>query len=421
MASATIPSEYVAEVSVPSAAPVPRSPSFLLLGSSAGLLDRPGCPACRYVAEASDAYLARFALDGHYDADVLNNLCAARGMCPPHTRRLLAQPGAATRLTAVYRYVIETAAANLVARPAQCPGCRHDAAAAERVLGILLDEVLAGDLSAYKRHGGLCLPHLRHAAHLAKGIDLRWPIRFMMTRLTDQQPDLDLLAGGPDPDADSRAGLRAALPRQRSGTRTCSPCWAAADAERDQVVAASPTDGSAAENDFLCPPHLRDAAPRRAGDSAGFLTRQASVHAVLLAQVLGARSRRLAISPGWLSTRSRRALADPDCRVCRSRDAAASQALGQIRAALRADSHAPPAGRSLCVRHLSALHALDARAGALAAGPLAEYAGQLAGELRTAFTRQTRAQRNRADGADNTAWRRAAVFLDGAVLGGCPA
>jgi hypothetical protein len=416
----------MAEVHVPSAAPVPRGPSVLLLGSAAGLLDRPGCPACRYAAEASDAYLAWFALDGHHDADVLGRVCGSRGMCAPHTRRLLSQPGAASRLTAVYRYIIEAAMRDLSARPARCPACEHDAAAADRVLGILLEDVMAGDRTAYKQHGGLCLPHLRRAATIGKSADLRWPVRFMVSRIAEQPPSLDLLAGSPDADADSRASLRAALPLlpPRDASPACRPCWAAADAERQELAGIAAADGRAAASgpdDRLCAPHLRDAALAAGCAVRDVLAPQAQRHSARLAQVLDSRPRLLGISVGYLSPRSRRALADPGCPVCRRGDSASSQEVERLRAMLRAWEAGRQTVVRLCVRHGATLHAMDPRAGRVAASSLAEFADQLVTELTDDFIMQTWAHRADARGADMTAWRRAATFLDGGVLGGCPA
>lgn len=89
----------MAEVVVPSAVPLPRVPSVLLLGSGAGLLEAPGCPACGYTAECSDTYLTWFALEGHGDPDVLQKAVripsirdasprhrhAKRAICPAST------------------------------------------------------------------------------------------------------------------------------------------------------------------------------------------------------------------------------------------------------------------------------------------------------------------------------------------------
>ena len=94
---------------MPAAAPLPRGPSVLTLYSAADLLTGPGCPVCRYAGEAGDRYLAWFALEAHAEAVTITRLCASLGTCPRHTRRLMAQPGAAIRLTAVYRYVMEAA------------------------------------------------------------------------------------------------------------------------------------------------------------------------------------------------------------------------------------------------------------------------------------------------------------------------
>jgi hypothetical protein len=410
---------------VPGAAPLPRGPSVLLLGSAAELLTGPGCPVCRYTAEASEAYLNWFALEGHRDAGVLNRVLASRGMCAPHTRRLVSQPGAATRLTAVFRYVLEAATRDLFARPAVCPACEHDAADEERVLDILLDHLQAGDRHAYKEHGGLCLPHLRRAAGLRKNLDLRWLTRFMIVRLSTHSPDLDLLAGRPDPDADVRAAFRAALPRRPPVSRcgTCSVCWAAADAERIRLAESGSSGGRGPDSypqGCLCGPHLRDCALACA-DAPGLLACEADRQAERLRPVLAGQPRLLGLSASWLPNRARRAFADPDCPVCHGSDEAAMRETGRLRAAMR---DAEPGSRvpiAMCLRHAGCLNDVDAIAGRLAGSSLTAYAGELLSELAEAFRKETWAHRAETRGAEMTAWRRAAAFLDGAVCGGCPA
>lgn len=410
---------------MPSAAPIPRGPSVLLLGSAAALLKAPGCPVCRYAAESGDAYLTWFALEGHGDTHMLGRLCASRGMCARHTRQLLAQPGAATRLTAVYRYVVAAAAENVGAALAPCPACEHEAAAENRVLDTLLEEIAAEERSAYEEHGGLCVPHLRRAVRRNKKRDVRWLIRFMITRLSAPEPGLDLIAGGPDPDAGSRAALRAVLPRQlpAEDARTCRACWAAADAERAQLAVARPPGlgqrGDLAP-DCLCAPHLRDAVPGGESSTPEVLAWQAERHAERLARVLDGHPRRLGISPGWLSARARRALADPDCPVCARCPEAVSREIGRLAAMLRAAGGRPQVSLPVCVRHASDLRAADASAGWLAVWALSAYAGQLLTELDDAFRKATWAHRRDVRGPEMSAWRRAAVFLDGSVLGGCP-
>jgi hypothetical protein len=420
---------------MPSAAPVPGSPAMMLLGSATGLLDRPGCPACRYVAEAAEGYLARFALDGHHDAGVLTRLCAARGMCPPHTRRLLSQPGAAGRLTAIYRYVVEAAMAGFGRPGARCPACEHDDAAADRVLGVLSDEALGCDRQAYEQHGGLCLPHLRRAAVTGASPNLTWLVRFMIARL-DAAPGLDaaavlaVLAGGPDRDAEARLALRLALPgRPDAGRgRTCQVCWAAADAERGQLaagIAAGRWLAPRSAADCLCTGHLRDVAVSTdgaAGRAAGRLpAAQARLQAARLAEALDGRARRPGLSIRFRSARARDALAQPDCAVCAGRDSAGRREISRVLDVLRGLPPGAPAAITICLRHAHALYGQDQQAGRLAQATLGGPASELQRELADAFANATWQRRGQPTGPEMTAWRRAAAFLDGAVFGGGPA
>lgn len=420
--------EYVAEVKLPSAVPLPRGPSVLLLGSGAGLLAAPGCPACRYTAESSDTYLTWFALEGHADPDVLQKVCASRGMCARHTRRLFAQPGAAVRLTAVYRYVVAAAARDPGAAITVCPACEQEAAAADRVLSALVDELATGSRAHYKEHGGLCLPHLRRAVRIGRNLDLRWAIRFMIARLCLPQPDPDVLTGGPDLDADDRAILRAALPT-RLPAGVCVACWNAAASESGRLAELTSERRDRPESDsaeLLCALHLRDAA------SAGWLlARQAQREAERLVSMLDSKPRLLGIAPGWLSPRARRALADPDCPLCRDGKLAATDQLSRRRAA-------PHHGQSpVCIRHVALLRASDPPAGRMVATLLSERGREIATQLDAAFALRTPTGRapelprdtqrehrlgwDDAAGREASACRRAAIFLDGSVFAGCPA
>lgn len=404
---------------LPSAAPVPRGPSVLLLGSPAGLLSRPGCPACWYTAEAGDAYLSWFALEGHGDVDMITRLCASRGMCAPHTRRVLAQPGAAGRLSAVYKYVLSAAIGDLGAAPAGCPACEHDCAAQDRVLGVLLENVTAADRWTYKQHGGLCLPHLRRAVLLTAHGDLRWLVRFMASRLSESLPTLALLAGGPDPDARARAGYRSALARRLSPGQpwTCSACWAAASWEREGLADLGQGASAPSTHDGLCSAHLCDAA-LQASAVGELLVSQAVLQRQRLGQVLDGKPRLLGIAPGWLSLRARRGLADPDCALCRGMRDAAGRAISQLAAGR---SELMPAAFRLCIRHVRRLDAADPVAGQLAMQAAGEYGSALVSELDEDFRTGSWTYGGKSGKPDGIAWRRAAALLDGAVFGGCPA
>ena len=410
---------------MPSAAPVPRGP-LMLLGSAAGLLDRPGCPVCRHVAETSDGYLAWFAADGHYDADLLGRLCVSRGMCPPHTRRLLAQPGARLRLTAIYRYVVEAVLRDPLARPGPCLACEQSERAADRVLAILIDDVMALDRQAYKQHGGLCLPHLRALARQGRKLDLLWPTRFMLSQLSHETVSLEILAGRSDPDEADRQANAAALPAHCTADRwVCPACWAAARAERSllgEAAAAVPGDAGSTESGTppaLCPPHLRDVV--RGQDSGNsILAGQAGSHAARLQQAFAGRPRRLGFASGWLSLRARNAFAEPDCPVCRGVHAAGAREIGKIAGRIRA-AGSLAADDGLCCRHVRDLARSDASAGDVAVQAALAHGTRLLAELVRAHAAPPRALEQETGRQAFGAWRRAPVFLDGAVSGGRPA
>ena len=424
---------------MPSVTPVPRGPSVLALGSAAELLTRPGCPACRYAAEASDRYLAWFALEAHADPVTITRLCASLGMCARHTRGLISQPGAAPRLTAVYRYLVHAAGEQLAGpgrrRLATCPTCEHDQDAAGRVLDTLLDEMSdAGVRGRYLELGGLCWPHVRAAASLRGRRDaMAWIAQATAAGAAGHRASLDMLAGGPDHDADERARLRAALPPEgRLPPGICRACLAAARAELTEltVLVRSAGSGGARRPEgtardvprhglCLCPVHLRDAALANGSDAAAFMAWQARYQA--------ARLTRLAQSAAWPRGGHparwwrgwRTPAADDGCSVCRARERAAGQELRRYQAVPQA---APAHGATPlpCVRHVLVLRASGSAAGQAAAGHAAQRAGVLIDELAEAFRKGTWAFRHESRGTEMTAWRRAAAFLDGGVFGGCP-
>jgi hypothetical protein len=414
---------------MPSATPVPRGPSMLALGSAAELLTRPGCPACRYVAEAGDRYLAWFALEAHADPVMITRLCASLGMCARHTRGLMGQPGAAPRLTAVYRYLLQAAREQLAGpgrgRLAACPACEHDQDAAGRALDTLLGELSeTGVRERYLELGGLCWPHVRAAAGVrGHRRAAAWIAQAAAASSADRRAGLDVLAGGPDHDAELRARLRAALPLDgRLPHGACPACLAAARAELAEltVLVRPAGSGNVPRRELcLCPAHLRDAALASGGHLAAFTDWQARCQAVGLARLAQPSAWRRGGGPArWRHGRPAPA-ADDDCPVCRGREQAARQQLRGDRAGPQASGArggAPP----LCARHVLALRAADPAAGTAAAAVAAAHAGTLIEELTEAFRKGTWAFRHESRGAEMTAWRRAAAFLDGGALGGCP-
>ena len=412
---------------MPSATPIPGGPSALPLGSAMGLLTRPGCPVCRYAAEAGERYLAWFALEGHADPITLTRLCASLGACARHTRALMGQPGAATRLTAVYRYLLQAARAQLAgpgSRLAACPVCEHDEAAGGRALEALLDGLPeSGVGERYLELGGLCWPHVRAAAG-ARGCRraAAWVVRAAAAGTGDQRTGLGVLAGGPDHDASERARLRAALPPEGLiSPGACRICLAAARAElaalaRAAGAAGRPDDGAGGgprQGICLCAGHLRDAVLMDGGRAAALLAWHADRQAAGLDQLARSRARRGG-SPGrWLRGR-RSASVDDRCPACLARGRAAGGELQRCRAV------PPGAEQPPCVRHVLALRAADPATGRVTVGPAARRADVLLGELAEAFRKNTWAFRHEGRGREMSAWRRAAAFIDGSVFGGCP-
>ncbi len=398
---------------MPAATPMPRGPSVLTLYDAADLLTAPGCPVCRYWAEASDRYLRWFALEGHAQPDTITRLCACLGPCATHTRRLLSQPGAAVRMTAVYRYVVRGARDRLAGRAdrlASCPACEHDAAAAGRALDTLI-EGLADPATMYRCRelGGVCLPHLTAGATLGRRETVAWLTETLRDSIAAGGAHLDWLAGT-DPDAETRAVLRRSVPKTGLPTPTaCPPCLASAQAERDALdrLAGLASDGPHPAR-TLCATHLADAATATGGghDLRVLLDWQADCVAA-----------RLGAGPvHWLRTGRRRRPPTEECAVCRARRDAAQGVLTHVTAARR-----PGSWPALCVRHHLQLRATDPRASHVLADAAVEVADGLIRELSDAFDAAAAARGRGAAARDFGAWRRAAAFLDGAVFGGYPA
>lgn len=412
---------------MPSAAPVPRGPTVLSLYTAADLLTGPGCPVCRYADEAGDRYLAWFALEGHADAVTVTRLCASLGMCPRHTRGLMSQPGAARRLTAVYRYVVEAARDRLSDRAASigtCPACEHDHGAAGRALDTLLDGLTDNSVRERCRElGGLCISHLRTAAVRGDHRSVAW-LSHTMTAAVSTWPARPGWLAGTDHDADARAVLRrAAAASARPGPDTCVACLAAARSENYHLAQILRTGGRGQPDRrlLLCAVHLNNAVAASAQrDVLALLAWQAGCLAVAVSRRPASSARRmLRDCASWILPR-RRADGSDGCPVCLAGQDAAQRVVDDLCASLRA-SHRVPYGRApLCVQHLLGLRALDPWAGHVTARGAMERAEMLIAELNEAFGKNTWARRHETRGPEMTAWRRAAAFLDGNVFCGCP-
>ena len=409
---------------MPAATPLPRGPAVLTLYSAADLLTGPGCPVCRYTSEVASRYLTWFALEGHADAVTVTRLCASLGMCPRHTRGLISQPGAARRLTALYRYLMRAAGdriAGHAARLAHCPACDHDDGAAGRALETLLEGLADGPVrERYRELGGLCIPHLRAAPGRGDERIVAWLARTMTEAITASVADPGWLAGT-GLDGDVRVVLRDALPATAlPGSGACAACLAAGRSE--QACLAGLADGDRGGPDprlLLCEGHLSDLViqARRPG-AAPLLAWQAGSLAAALIRPASSPGREPGGPAGWLWFRRRRGTGLADCPVCLASGAAAQRAVDDLRGRLRAAAGVPGCQVPLCIRHLLHLKAADPWAAQVIAPGAIDRAGQLAAELDAAFSKGTWAHRHEAKGPEMTAWRRAAAFLDGGVFCG---
>jgi hypothetical protein len=391
---------------MPAPTPIPRGPTVLTLYTADDLLTGPGCPVCRYTGEADDRYRAWFALEAHADAAIITGLCSSLGMCPRHTRGLASQPGGASRLTALYRYIVEAARDRLGGRVThldRCPACRHDAAAADRALDTLI-EGLAEDLfrERYRELGSLCIPHLGSASRRRGGRRVFAWLSQTMADSVNADPAAVLWLAGKDQDAETRAALRrAALASAQRGHDMCIACLAAEQSEQSHLAQVLRVGGHGRPDrrSLLCAGHLADLTVLADERDMALLAWQAGC---------------LAASPADLRWSRRRRAGVPDgCPVCRGASQAARQAVEDCRPVC--DPQA-----ALCVRHLLGLRALDPRAAQVAARGAVERADMLIAELNEAFEKGTWARRHEPRGREMTAWRRAAAFVDGRMFCGCP-
>lgn len=258
-----------------------REEALVLLGAR-------GCPVCRFAGENERQFFVWFLLEKYTELETIVRLRAALGMCPAHSRRLLALADDST-LTSIYQDVVTAALARLGGKGGEgrCPAC-DDVAwatgyASRSVLAALAEPPVA---AAYEAAGGLCLPHLLGTLVQPRPELLPILLRVLGDRLKAEDREAGLLAllGGGDPDAPVRKRLRERLPddeavesfagrrptaadrlRQSLRVNACPVCLAAGRMERrylawirqERVESAAQLGLEVAG---LCPVHLHDLA-----------------------------------------------------------------------------------------------------------------------------------------------------------------
>lgn len=146
---------------------------------------REGCAICRLARGASDSYIHALIYEGVTDVKLRETLRDARGLCYRHGWRLASERGAVLGTAIIYRDVINTLIKALEANanpPARlfgrgqpdlsralsasetCPACVLERDAEARQVKVLLSHINDAALGeAYKKAGGICLPHFQLA------------------------------------------------------------------------------------------------------------------------------------------------------------------------------------------------------------------------------------------------------------------
>ncbi len=144
-----------------------------------------GCAICRLARDASNSYIRALIYEGVTDVKLRETLRDARGLCYRHGWRLAGQRGAVLGTAIIYRDVVNTLVKALEANgnppnrlfgrgqpelaralgpAADCPACVLERDAEEREVKVLLNHVNDSALGeAYKKAGGICLPHFQLA------------------------------------------------------------------------------------------------------------------------------------------------------------------------------------------------------------------------------------------------------------------
>jgi hypothetical protein len=310
------------------------------------------------------------------------------------------------------------------ARLGVCPACEHDDGAVGRALDTLFEGLTGNSVRQRCRElGGLCIPHLNTASARRSRV-VAW-LSETMTAAVNAWPASPGWLAGTDRDADVRAVLRQATRASaRPGSHVCIACLAAGRSETGHLAQILRTSDRAQRDRrlLLCPGHLNDLIVLAGQRSTASLLawRAGCLAAGLIRRPSSSPIRKPGDPASWLRSRCRRAGGPDGCAICGACGDAAQRAVDNLRVSLRA-AHPVPAGQApLCVRHLLGLRALDPWAGQVTARGAVERADTLIAALNEAFSKNTWARRHETRGPEMTAWRRAAAFLDGSVLGGCP-
>lgn len=402
------------------------------------LLARTPCCVCSERDEAVERWLKFFIADSHTDQGVMGRVRAAGGLCPAHTRALLADPSAPWLLPQVHQAALHGSAALLDPdgpAPLRCAACTAGDSATQRALATLTAVIDHNDVRSAVHPGTVCLPHLAELTAHVPPEEALLLAAATSASLEEHQPSLPVLAGA-DPDADARCAqytrLDRLLPveaeRQLHGITarwesdldmgSCPLCLAQERSVRRLLQWMATRVGRGAPNEEerrLCPRHLYDI------DAIGGpgLPPVLEVATGQWQDRLTRFRRLLTQGKGAPQTAGAELTATVRCRACAEQELAEARQLGLLTAQLQdpvqAQKYAVTHG--VCLRHAAAhRNRLPAGARSLLVARLA----QLSWEVDEALRKQDWRTRHETRGAEATVDRRAPTLLDGQVWAGMP-
>lgn len=274
--------------------PFRRGPS-LTPGTRAELLTslpETGCPACRSARDAVTAWFRSYEDETHYDPAVRQRLQRSYGLCPGHTRHLLALGPSASWLAGVLFLDVAYAGSRAIdagrgTEAARCPACASATGSADRTVRLITGAATDTEIAAaYASGDGFCLSHGLAVLRSGRAASGRLVAEVLTERLAGTDGAALPILTGSDPDLSRRARMRAdrsgALPPEEAARRSgqeaylallldsaCCPLCAAPDRTGWRYLDWLAENGGQAAQlrraAILCPTHLADLATTAAG------------------------------------------------------------------------------------------------------------------------------------------------------------
>ncbi|MET8405371.1 hypothetical protein [Streptomyces sp900116325] len=397
------------------------------------------CAVCRERDESATRWLSYFIVESHTEEGTRGRVQAAAGLCPAHTRQLLADDSSSWLLPQLHDLALAGGTrllGELGARPARCPCCTAGDDAAERALDTLLRAFGQPPVRDAVQDGAVCLPH---TPVLATRVPYAYGLQLADTAsalLEAGQRDIVWLAGM-DKDARARAVIfdridPVLLDEEQQQRRSVTSRWKA-DVEADccplclaehraarrlLMWAATATDRGlpAREESALCARHLHDLTAIGGPNVEAVLADnrdQWNARLIRFRRLLGEGKKGRANAGPYL-------LSVPRCRACDEERTAVRRQAALLTAQLHDPVHAREYGHThgICLRH-----ALDLRGGLPppAQEVLTARLALLRWEVDEALRKQDWHTRHEVKGAEMSVGQRAPTLLDGRVYAGLPA